>query len=70
MGKKFLKCNQGKGQWNIGWLGGCEFTDEDDTGNRVCNLGSEAIIVEHCEPPKYCQQAYEVIELARADFQP
>jgi hypothetical protein len=68
-GKKFLKCQQENCDWNIGWLGGTDWTEEPGKGTRICNLGARAIIETKTEPPDDCQQASAVYELARAEFE-
>ena len=69
MGKKFLKCSQEHCQWNIGWLGGHDWTEGMGKGTRVCNLGATAIIEANAVPPAECQQPSAVFELARAEFE-
>jgi hypothetical protein len=69
MGKKFLKCRQEYCQWNIGWLGGPDWTEETGKGTRVCNLGAKAIVEANAVPPAECQQPSAVLELASAEFE-
>ncbi|MBN1161622.1 MAG: hypothetical protein JXA17_06735 [Dehalococcoidales bacterium] len=67
-GKSFLRCQQKACAWNIGWLGGLDWTEEPGRGTRVCNLGAKAILEENIKPPDNCQQWKSVLELARAEF--
>ncbi len=68
MGKRFLKCQQAPCEWNIGWLGGSEWTEEPGSGTRICNLGARAMIENNAIPPDDCQQRSAVLELARTEF--
>lgn len=68
-GKKFLKCQEENCQWNIGWLGGNDWTEKPGKGTRICNLGVKAIIETEAVPPDVCPQTSAVLELARAEFQ-
>lgn len=68
MGKKFLECRQEDCQWNIGWLGSHEWTEEPGKGTRICNLGAKAMVEANAVPPDICQQPSAVLELARAEF--
>jgi hypothetical protein len=68
-GKKFLKCQEEDCQWNIGWLGGNDWTEEPGKGTRICNLGVKAIIEAEAVPPNECPQPAAVLELARTEFQ-
>ncbi len=68
-GMQFLRCRQEHCQWNIGWLGGHDWTEEPDRGTRICNLGAKAIIEVDAVPPDECHQASAVFELARSEFQ-
>ena len=66
-GKRFLKCSQEACKWNVGWLGGLDWTEEPGKGTRLCNLGARAMI-ENNAIPDDCQQWQAVLELARAEF--
>lgn len=68
IGRRFLKCQQEACEWNVGWLGGLEWTEEAGKGIRLCNLGAIAMIEENATPPDDCQQWSAVLELARAEF--
>ena len=68
MDKKFLKCWQQDCEWNIGWLGGHDWTAEPSSGVRICNLGARAMIEAKAVPPYDCQQSYLVLELAYAEL--
>jgi hypothetical protein len=68
MGKRFLKCPQEACEWNIGWLGGFEWTEKPGSGTRLCNLGARAMIEENATPPDDCQQWSAVLKLARTEF--
>jgi hypothetical protein len=69
MGKKFLKCQQEDCEWNIGWLGGYDWTKDSGKGTRVCNLGARAMIGSNAKPPDICQQPFAVLELARTELE-
>ncbi len=69
MGTKLLKCHKEDCEWNVGWLGGCKWTEEPGSGTRICNLGAKAIIEAKAMPPADCQQPSAVIELARSEFE-
>ena len=69
MGKKFLKCQHKDCEWNIGWLGGVDWTGERGDGTRSCNLGANAMINANAFPPDYCQHSIEVVEMARDEFE-
>ena len=69
MGNKFLKCQQENCEWNIGWLGGTDWTEERGSGTRICNLGAKAMIEADAFPPDHCLHSAEVIEMARAEFE-
>ena len=69
LGKKFLKCQQQDCEWNIGWLGGYEWTREPGKGTRICNFGLKAIINAEAVPPDICQQPTAVLKMARAGFE-
>lgn len=64
MAREFLKCEQCDCDWNVGWLGGLEWTDEQAGGTRVCNLGAKAMIEEKAIPPVTCPRPNAVFELA------
>jgi hypothetical protein len=68
MGKKFLKCQQEACKWNVGWLGGLDWTEESGTGTRLCNLGARAMIEENAKPPDDCPQWRSVLKLAHTEF--
>lgn len=68
MGKKFLKCPQETCEWNIGWLGESNWTEEPGSGTRICNLGARAMIENNAMPPDDCQQWLTVLKLARTEF--
>ncbi len=67
-GKRFLKCQREACQWNIGWLGGLDWTEKPGEGTRVCNLGAKAILEEDITPPDMCRDWKSVLELARTEF--
>lgn len=67
-GKRFLKCPQESCEWNIGWLGELDWTEEMGKGTRVCNLGAKAMLEDYALPPDDCQQWRWVLELARTEF--
>jgi len=69
MGKRFLKCQQAPCKWNIGWLGGYDWTEEPGKGTRLCNLGAKAMIEADAVPPNDCQQPSAVLKLARAELE-
>jgi hypothetical protein len=69
LGKRFLKCQEENCEWNIGWLGGNDWTEKPCKGTRICNLGVKAIIETETVPPGECPQPSTVLELARAEFQ-
>jgi hypothetical protein len=69
MGEQFLKCQQEDCEWNIGWLGGHDWTEEPGKGTRLCNLGATAMIEADAAPPNDCQQPSAVLELARAELE-
>ena len=69
MGTELLKCQQEDCEWNVGWLGGYEWTEKPGKGTRVCNLGAKAMIETKAMPPADCQQPSAVIELARSEFE-
>ncbi len=69
MGKKFLKCQQQACEWNIGWLGGYEWTEELGKGIRICNLGLRVIVEADAVPPDDCKQSSAVLKLARAELE-
>jgi hypothetical protein len=69
MGIKFLKCQQEDCEWNVGWLGGTDWTEERGTGTRICNLGAKAMIETDAVPPDHCQRSAEVLEAALAEFE-
>ena len=69
MGKKFLKCQQEGCEWNMGWHGGHDWTEEPGKGIRICNLGAKAMFEANAVPPDYCQQSSAVLKLARAEFE-
>jgi hypothetical protein len=69
MEKKFLKCQREDCEWNIGWLGGIDWTEEQGAGTRSCNLGANAMINANAYPPDNCQYSAQVIEMARAEFE-
>jgi hypothetical protein len=69
MGKKFLRCQQEDCEWNVGWLGGYDWTEEPGKGTRICNLGARAILDTKAEPPDDCQQSSAVYDLACAEFE-
>ena len=68
VGKKFLKCQQEGCEWNIGWLGGHDWTGEPGKGTRICNLGARAMIEADAVPPDDCPQSSAVVELAHAEL--
>jgi len=68
IGRRFLKCQQEACEWNVGWIGGLEWTEEAGKGTRLCNLGAIAMIEDNAMPPDDCQQWSAVLELARAEF--
>lgn len=68
IGKRFLKCKKEDCEWNIGWLGGYDWTEEVGRGTRICNLGAGAIIMDKARPPCNCLQTSAVFELARTEF--
>jgi hypothetical protein len=68
MGKRFLKCQQEAYEWNVGWLGGLDWTEEPGKGTRLCNLGARAMIENDAIPPDDCQQWSAVLKLARTEF--
>ena len=68
IGKRFLKCQQETCKWNIGWLGGPEWTEEPGSGTRLCNLGAGTMIEKKAMPPDDCPQKSAVIELAKTEF--
>lgn len=68
IGRRFLKCQQEACEWNVGWLGSLEWTEEAGKGTRLCNLGAIAMIEDNAMPPDDCQQWSAVLELARAEF--
>lgn len=67
MGKQFLRCERHDCEWNVGWLGGLEWTEDRSGGTRVCNLGAKAIIETKAIPPVSCPQPKAVFELAYAE---
>ena len=67
-GVKFLKCQREAFDWNIGWLGGLDWTEEPGKGTRVCNLGARAILEKDVTSPDNCRHWKSVLELARAEF--
>jgi hypothetical protein len=69
MEKKFLKCQHEDCEWNIGLLGGIDWTEERGAGTRSCNLGANAMINENTFPPDNCQHSVKVIEMACAEFE-
>lgn len=69
MGTKFLKCQQENCEWNIGWLGGNDWTEERGIGTRICNLGAKAMIEAGALPPDHCQRSAEVLKTALAEFE-
>ena len=69
MSKKFLKCQQEDCEWNIGWLGGYDWTEELGKGTRLCNLGARALVKANAVPPDICQQPSAVLELAHAELE-
>jgi hypothetical protein len=68
LGNKFLTCQQQDCEWNIGWLGGYEWTRELSKGTRICNFGLKTIIDADAVPPDICQQPAAVLRIARARF--
>jgi hypothetical protein len=69
MGKKFLECPHENCEWNIGWLGGIDWTEERGAGTRSCDLGANAMINKNAFPPDNCPHPANVIEMARAEFE-
>ncbi|MBL7124870.1 MAG: hypothetical protein ISS51_02090 [Dehalococcoidales bacterium] len=69
IGKKFLRCQEEDCRWNIGWLGGYDWTEEPGKGVRVCNLGARAMIEDDAAPPQNCSQPSAVFELAHTEFE-
>ena len=69
MGIKFLKCQQENCEWNVGWLGGTNWTQERGTGTRICNLGAKAMIEADAVPPDHCLLSAEVLDTALAEFE-
>jgi hypothetical protein len=69
MGKRFLKCQQEACEWNIGWLGGYDWTEEPGKGTRLCNLGAKAMIEADAVPPNHCRQPSAVLKVARAELE-
>lgn len=69
MGKKFLRCQKEGCEWNIGWLGGHDWTEEPGKGTRICNLGARAIFEAKAAPPDDCPQSSAVLELAFAEVE-
>ena len=67
-GKSFLKCPQEACQWNVGWLGKLDWTEEPGKGTRICNLGARAMFEDNASPPDDCQQWQCVLEMARNEF--
>ena len=68
IGKQFLKCQQEDCEWNVGWLGGLDWTEELGKGTRVCNLGARAMIEAKGSPPDSCQQPSAVVDIACDEF--
>jgi len=68
LGNKFLKCQQQDCEWNMGWLGGYDWTREQGKGTRLCNFGLKTIIDADAVPPDICQQPAEVLKIVRARF--
>jgi hypothetical protein len=66
-GVKFLMCQHENCEWNIGWLGGIDWTEERGFGTRICNLGVKAMIEANALPPDYCQLSAEVVEMAYSE---
>jgi hypothetical protein len=70
MGIEFLTCQQEYCEWNVGWLGGTDWTEQRDSGTRICNLGAKAMIETGAVPPDHCQRSTEVLEAVFSEFQP
>jgi hypothetical protein len=70
IGIEFLTCQQEYCEWNVGWLGGTDWTEEPGSGTRICNLGAKAMIETGAVPPDHCQRSTEVLEVALSEFQP
>ncbi len=69
IGRKFLRCQEEGCQWNVGWLGGYDWTKEPGKGTRLCNLGAKAMIETNAAPPHNCPQPSAVFKLAHAEFE-
>ena len=69
MGKKFLKCQQEDCEWNIGWHGGLDWTEEPGKGTRICNFGARAMVEANAAPPDNCPQSSTVVKMAHDEFE-